>query len=88
MIEGWHIAVILAVLTHGAATIWWGSKINATIGFIGVQIADIRKQIDQDGGKIEKEIDALWRETDKTRHDVDNLKFIAQGGKLHEETDA
>lgn len=53
--------VILAILVHGAATVWWGSKMTTTMSFVREDLKSIASRI----GDQDKEIRALWRKVDE-----------------------
>ena len=40
---GISATAILAVLSHGAATIWWASKVSTTMGFIRDELKEIKE---------------------------------------------
>jgi hypothetical protein len=56
-----NAGVIIAILTHAAATIWWASKTNTTMGFILLEL----KRIADKFVEHDKELRALWRKVDE-----------------------
>ena len=80
--EGSVVTICLFLVFHMAGTIWWMSKIQTTLTFIGIQIADIMKTINDHEKKYaekepvterfiknEEQIKAIWVKIDKMQSD-------------------
>jgi hypothetical protein len=58
---GWAgIGVILAILIHGAASIWWASKITSQISNLGTSVLRMDKELE----KRDTLISAAWKKID------------------------
>lgn len=60
---GGVITVSLAILAHGAASIWWAAKTQTTLQWIQRALADLRAEL----SKRDDQINALWRRLDEVR---------------------
>ena len=71
------LTLCLFMVGHLCGTVWWMSKVNATLGFIGTQISEILKTVAtheasfvkatehaKDIGRLEKSLDAVWEKLD------------------------
>ncbi len=71
------ITLCLFMVVHLCGTVWWMSKVNATLGFIGTQISDIRRQLSDHElsyvrkesctercGMINNQLLAIWKRLD------------------------
>ena len=65
-------AVIIAVLVHAAATIWWASKTNTLIQVIVEDLNQIRRDLE----KRDAQAEAIWKKIDKIQDDVRELKNV------------
>lgn len=59
--------VIVAILAHAAATVWWSSRINTTMGFVKDEIVRLNKELE----KRDEVFKAVWRRIDELREKVD-----------------
>jgi len=58
---GWAgIGVMFAILIHGAASIWWASKITAQIASLGQSLLRMDKELE----KRDVQISAAWKKID------------------------
>lgn len=58
---GWSaIGVIVAILLHGAASIWWASKITTTISEFKNAFIKLDKELE----KRDDQIRAIWKRVD------------------------
>jgi hypothetical protein len=77
--SGGVITLCIFMVVHLCGTVWWMSKVNATLGFIGQQMNDIMKtvasheatyakkeDVTKDCVMMQRQIDAIWRKIDKT----------------------
>lgn len=60
--------VIVAVLTHAAATIWWSSRINTTMGFVKDEIVRLNRELE----KRDKTFESIWKRIDELREAINN----------------
>lgn len=56
-------ALIIALITHGAAWVWWASKISANLANIGAGI----NRLDRELEKRDVQISKLWDRVDEIR---------------------
>lgn len=52
--------IVLAILVHAFATIWWASKVSSTLGNILLTLV----RIDLEFEKRDKQISKLWERSD------------------------
>lgn len=58
---GWAgVGVIMAILIHGAASIWWASKITNQIGNLNGSLIRLDKELE----KRDTQIAAAWKRID------------------------
>ena len=63
-------ALIMAVLAHAAASIWWASKITTVIEGISNTLTRFEKEFE----KREKAMEAVWRKVDEVKDRVTTLE--------------
>jgi hypothetical protein len=78
-----NAAVVVAVLAHGAASIWFASKMNTTVslGFLGLdqRLMRIDKELEK-RDKDAKEANAMmWKRIDEVRDRVAHLEGVRNG---------
>lgn len=79
--------LLLAIIGHVVATVWWASAITTTLRFMADELKRIGKQLaDHDGrffekgeakeqvAKRDKELSDVWNEISKLRDKVSNLE--------------
>ena len=66
--------VIVAVLAHAAATIWWASKMNTTMGFIRIELEEMNKEGMKKHEQNQIELKAIWRRVDEMKSEIVNIK--------------
>lgn len=61
---GWTaVAVIMAVVAHGVATIWWASRITSIIDQFKSSIDNLNKELE----KRDTQIAAAWKQIDHVK---------------------
>ena len=67
------LTLCIFMVVHLCGTVWWMSKINATLGFVCQQVEAILKKNEgfvtvsdhaKDIGHLEKSLDAVWERID------------------------
>lgn len=71
--------VILAVLTHAGATIWWASKTSAMLSNVISELKSLNTKMDKEDGKLDLKIEAAHRRIDEERDRITRLE-ISKGG--------
>ena len=61
-----EIALIISILVHASATIWWASKMNTTMTFIKLELERTRNELT----KRDEQITAIWAKIDKLQQKV------------------
>lgn len=62
--------VILSILVHAGATIWWASKVTSELGHIAEDLARVTREFD----KRDVEMRAMWKRVDELRMEVSQLR--------------
>lgn len=73
--------VIVAVLAHAGATIWWASKTNTMLGNVIMQLESMNAKMDREDGKLETKIDGAFKRIDETKDRVSKLEANLIGGR-------
>ena len=60
--------VIVAILTHAAATIWWSSRINTTMGFVKDEMIRLNRELE----KRDEVFKTVWKRIDELREEINN----------------
>lgn len=58
--------VIVAILTHAAATIWWSSRINTTMAFVKEEIMRLNMELE----KRDEMFKTIWKRIDELRDHI------------------
>ena len=61
-----EIALIISILVHASATIWWASKMSTTMTFIKLELERTRNEL----LKRDEQITAIWAKIDKLQQKV------------------
>ena len=73
-----NMAVIVAILTHGAASIWFASKMNTTVTLGFKNLTEGILRIDRELEKRDKEAKEanglMWKRIDEVRDRVTHLE--------------
>lgn len=72
--------VIMAVLAHAAATVWWASKTNTILGVIKDKLTEMTERFAKEDGKLEIKIDGAFKRVDELRDRVTRLEAVNNGG--------
>jgi len=57
------VAVIIAILSHAGATIWWASKVAARLDNLYTGLMRMDKELE----KRDTQISAIWKRLDEVR---------------------
>lgn len=74
-----YMPVILAILTHAAASIWWASKMNNTM----INISTTINRLDKELEKRDVSIKAIGEKLDNIRERVIILEHNGNNGKVN-----
>lgn len=64
------LGVVLAILIHGAASVWWASKITNQIGHLNMNLVRLDKELE----KRDTQISAAWRRIDDINNRVTKIE--------------
>jgi len=62
--------VVLAILTHAAATIWWASKMNTTLSFILKDMKRVSDEVLTRHTETQAQLKAIWTRVDEMREEI------------------
>ncbi len=76
-IDAQYLGVLIAILVHAGSSIWWASKINATVGFQNEILKTLQRALithetmkyskeeaAKDFALRDKQLDAIWKKID------------------------
>lgn len=76
-IEPQYLALIVTILLHAFASVWWASKMNTTMSFLNSSLENISKSLTvneairytkeeaaKDFSIRDKQLDAVWKKVD------------------------
>ena len=66
-----NIAIVIAILSHAGATIWFASKLNTTVTGMGLSLSRIDKELE----KRDAAIKAIGEKVDVLRDKVVKLEY-------------
>lgn len=69
--------VIVAVLAHAGATIWWASKTSTMLANVVSELKVMNDKMSKEDGKLEARIDGAFKRIDEDRHRIVALEFAA-----------
>jgi hypothetical protein len=73
-----NVAVVLSVIAHGAASIWFASKMNTTVTMGFKNLTDSILRIDKELEKRDRDAkdanSAMWKRIDEVRDRVAHLE--------------
>jgi len=64
------IAVIVAILGHAGATVWWASKVAARLDNLYVGLMRMDRELE----KRDTQISAIWKRLDEVRDMIPDAK--------------
>ncbi len=65
--------VIVAILTHATATIWWASKVHTTLSFISKDLTRISAEIGSRDQAFQTQIQGMWKRVDALHEEIFQL---------------